>query len=32
MEGSNRMPAFKYALEPPEVNAIIEYLKKLENP
>ena len=32
MDGSNRMPAFKYALEPSDVNAIIDYLKKLENP
>jgi mono/diheme cytochrome c family protein len=31
-EGSARMPAFKYALQPAEVDAIIDYLKKLQNP
>lgn len=31
-EGSARMPAFKYALPPSEVDAIVEYLKKSETP
>lgn len=30
MEGSARMPAFKYALQPSEVDAIVDYLKLLE--
>jgi len=30
MEGSNRMPAFKYALQSSDVDAMIAYLKKLE--
>jgi mono/diheme cytochrome c family protein len=28
----NRMPGFKYGLEPPEINAIIEYLKTVPKP
>ena len=32
MEGSARMPAFKYALQPSDINAIIDYMKKLDNP
>ena len=30
MEGSNRMPAFKYSVEPDTVDSIIAYLKKVE--
>ena len=30
MEGSARMPAFKYALEPADVDAIVQYLKKVD--
>jgi hypothetical protein len=30
MEGSGRMPAFKYALDPVTIDAIIAYLKKVE--
>lgn len=30
MEGSNRMPAFKYSIEPVTVDSIIAYLKKVE--
>jgi hypothetical protein len=30
MEGSARMPAFKYALQPPEIDAILQYLKKVD--
>ena len=30
LEGSPRMPAFKYALQPAEVEAIVQYLKKVE--
>jgi len=30
MEGSPRMPAFKYALQPAEVEAIVQYLKKVD--
>jgi len=30
MEGSSRMPVFKYALEPATIDAIIAYLKKVE--
>jgi mono/diheme cytochrome c family protein len=26
------MPGFKYTLEPPEINAIIKYLKTVEKP
>ena len=29
-EGSLRMPAFKYALQPSEVDAIVQYLKKVD--
>jgi mono/diheme cytochrome c family protein len=32
MEGSGRMPAFKYALQRSDVDAMIAYMKKLENP
>ena len=32
MDGSARMPAFRYALQPSDINAIVDYLKKLENP
>jgi mono/diheme cytochrome c family protein len=31
MEGSARMPAFKYALKPPQVDMIIGYLKKVDS-
>ena len=30
LEGSNRMPAFKYSIDEPTVDAIIAYLKKVE--
>jgi hypothetical protein len=30
LEGSNRMPAFKYSIEPATVDVIIAYLKKVE--
>jgi hypothetical protein len=30
-EGSPRMPAFKYALQPSEVEAILQYLKRVDN-
>ena len=30
MEGTARMPAFKYGLEPFQINLIIEYLKNVE--
>ena len=30
MEGTTRMPAFKYGLEPFQINLIIEYLKNVE--
>lgn len=30
MEGTPRMPAFKYGLEPFQINLIIEYLKNVE--
>lgn len=30
MEGSPRMPAFKYALQPADVEAIVQYLKKVD--
>src|SRR5882724_11706336 len=30
MEGSDRMPGFKYGLQPAQVDAIIEYLKTVE--
>ena len=30
MEGSARMPAFKYALEPADVDAIVQYLKRVD--
>lgn len=30
MEGSGRMPGFKYALDPVTIDAIIAYLKKVE--
>ena len=30
MEGSARMPAFKYALQPGDIEAIIQYMKKIE--
>ena len=30
MEGSSRMPAFKYGLQPSQVDAIIDYLKRVD--
>jgi len=30
--GSKRMPGYKYALEPAEIDAIVEYLKTVPNP
>ena len=30
--GSNRMPGFKYGLEPSEIDAVIEYLKTVPKP
>ena len=30
MDGSDRMPGFKYGLQPHQVDAIIEYLKTVE--
>jgi mono/diheme cytochrome c family protein len=30
--GSNRMPGFKYGLEPAEIDAIVEYLKTVPKP
>ena len=30
LDGSARMPAFKYALQPSDVDAIVDYLKLLE--
>ena len=32
MEGSARMPAFRYGLKPSQIDMIIEYLKKVERP
>jgi cytochrome c5 len=29
-DGSARMPAFKYALDPAEIDAIVQYLKKVD--
>jgi cytochrome c5 len=29
-EGSQRMPAFKYALQPEDIDAIVQYLKKVD--
>ena len=31
VEGSERMPAFKYSLQPPQVDMIMAYLKKVDN-
>jgi hypothetical protein len=30
-EGSPRMPAFKYALQPEDIDAIVQYLKKVDS-
>jgi hypothetical protein len=30
MEGSPRMPAFKYSLQPSDVEAIVQYLKRVD--
>lgn len=31
-KGSNKMPGFRYSLQAPEINAIIEYLKTVPKP
>lgn len=32
MEGSERMPGFRYGLQPAQIDMIIQYLKKVEEP